>query len=311
MNKSLVGYSGFVGSNLSRQTSFNGYYNSANVEEAYGSKPDLLVYAGVRSEKYLANHDPEKDLTAIRQALNNIEKIEPAQVVLISTVDVYKEPREVTEETIPEKDGLHPYGLHRLLLEEWVESCCKKHLVVRLPALFGCNLKKNFIYDLIHKLPAVLNEAKYSELSSRSPMLAEFYRLREDGFYACRSLDKSEKEDLLEEFEKLGFSAEHFTDSRSVYQFFNLDYLWSHIDKGLNAGLSRLNLATEPVGAAEIYRHINGKPFINEIAASPAYYDFRTGHGALFGRAGGYLFSREQVLADIKRFVLSARGAMQ
>ena len=56
--KILVGHTGFVGSNLKAQTTFDRLYNSGNITDAFGTNPDLLVYSGVRSEKFLANSDP-------------------------------------------------------------------------------------------------------------------------------------------------------------------------------------------------------------------------------------------------------------
>jgi hypothetical protein len=56
----LVGYTGFVGSNLYDAGEFDAVYNSKNIQDAFGTTPDLLVYAGVRAEKYLANNDPDK-----------------------------------------------------------------------------------------------------------------------------------------------------------------------------------------------------------------------------------------------------------
>ena len=58
----LVGYTGFVGSNLYTQGKFDCVYNSKNITEAFETYPDLLVYAGLRAEKYLANQAPEKDM---------------------------------------------------------------------------------------------------------------------------------------------------------------------------------------------------------------------------------------------------------
>lgn len=43
----LVGYTGFVGSNLCRSASFDFLANSKNVQQLYGVKPDVLIYAGV------------------------------------------------------------------------------------------------------------------------------------------------------------------------------------------------------------------------------------------------------------------------
>ena len=45
--KILVGNTGFVGSNLSLKTTFDGLFNSKNIEDAFGSEPDILVYFGV------------------------------------------------------------------------------------------------------------------------------------------------------------------------------------------------------------------------------------------------------------------------
>lgn len=68
MKTSLVGYTGFVGSNLAGSFKFDNLYNSKNIGEAFESNPDLLVYAGIRAEKFLANKFPEKDMEIIENA---------------------------------------------------------------------------------------------------------------------------------------------------------------------------------------------------------------------------------------------------
>src|SRR5665647_1005643 len=90
--KYLVGNTGFVGSNIARSGDFDGLFHTTNIADAYGAKPELLVYAGLRAEKYLANKDPERDMVMIDQAFQNICRIEPQKLVLISSVDVYKQP---------------------------------------------------------------------------------------------------------------------------------------------------------------------------------------------------------------------------
>ena len=40
----LVGYSGFVGSNLDRQAQFDAHYNSSNIGELRGRDLKLLVF---------------------------------------------------------------------------------------------------------------------------------------------------------------------------------------------------------------------------------------------------------------------------
>ena len=108
--KALVGYTGFVGSNLYTSGDFDAVYNSKNIQDAYGTCPDLLVYAGLRAEKYLANNAPEKDMEQIIEAEHNIEKIKPKRLVLISTIDVFKVPKNVDEKSVIDTENLHPYG---------------------------------------------------------------------------------------------------------------------------------------------------------------------------------------------------------
>ena len=98
MNRMLVGYTGFVGSNIYAKGDFDGIYNSKNIQEAYGKNPDLLIYSGLRAEKFLANNAPEKDLELIYGAEKNIEKINPKKLILISTIDVLKKPINVDKD---------------------------------------------------------------------------------------------------------------------------------------------------------------------------------------------------------------------
>ena len=154
--KSLVGYTGFVGSNIAMHCNFDYYYDSKNIKEAYGTNPDLLVYSGVPAQKFMANKFPEKDMEIIKNAIENIKMINPKKVVLISTIDVYNSPVDVDENTIINIKENEPYGYNRYILEKWVMNNFNDYLIVRLPALYGRNIKKNFIYDLINIIPSML-----------------------------------------------------------------------------------------------------------------------------------------------------------
>lgn len=163
--RALVGYTGFVGSNIYVAGQFDAVYNSKNIEEAYGTEPDILVYAGLRAEKYLANNAPEKDMELIVQAEENIRKIAPKKLVLISTIDVFKVPNGVDEDSKIDTENLHAYGYNRYQLELWVQENYPDALIVRLPGLFGINIKKNFIYDYMNVIPFMLKKEKMEELS--------------------------------------------------------------------------------------------------------------------------------------------------
>ncbi len=297
----LVGYSGFVGSNLCLSRAFDHLINSKNIDQAFGVNPDLLIYSGVPAEMFLANKDPEKDKAVIDNAKRNIELIDPQKIVLISTVAVYDRTTGVDEDYMPEMENLLPYGAHRLELENWVEHNYENHLIVRLPAIFGENLKKNFIYDYINFIPGMLNEAKYTELSQVSTIRDAYYQL-DNGFYKCKEMNADERNNLRKAFEEAGFSALNFTDSRSVYQFFGLINLYSQIEKCMLEGIGKINLVTPPVSVSELHMYLSGVPFENITNKVPFNYDIRTKY-----YPGGYIMSKEDELQQIRDFVSSKK----
>lgn len=302
----LVGYTGFVGSNICRAAgeSIGALYNSKNIEEAYNTAPDLLIYAGLRAEKYLANNAPDKDYDLILKAEENIERIRPRKLVLISTIDVFKDPRGVDETTDVDTKDLHPYGLNRYRLEEWVRDRYVDALIIRLPGLFGINIRKNFIYDFINVIPFMLKEDKFNELALMDKTLNDFYIKQDNGFYKV-NVEEKDREELKGRFRALGFSALNFTDSRSVYQFYDLSGLWDDINKALHSDIRLWHPATEPVSAAEIYEYLTGDKFINELRGKPAFYDYRTVHDRVFSGHDGYIMEKREVLKRIRDFTKS------
>jgi len=299
----LVGHSGFVGSNIASQFCFEGLFNSKNIKEAFNTHPDLLVYSGLRAEKFLANKNPQKDYNDAITAIKNIEKINPRKVVLISTIDVYHHHVDVDENTKIDEGQLQPYGLHRLFVERWVEENISDHLIVRLPALFGKNLKKNFIFDMINIIPTYLTNQKYGELVKQKPEISSYYSRHDEELYICNQVTGVERENLKDMFITLNFNALNLTDSRAEYQFYNLAYIWDHINTTLSNGIRKINLAVEPVSAGELYEYIYQKIFKNEIAVTPALYRFRTQFADLLGGKDGFIFRKPLVLRDIKEFV--------
>lgn len=301
MKTAIVGYTGFVGHNLCLSHHFDAQYNSKNIAEAFGTEPDLLVYAGIRAEMFTANHFPEKDLENIQEAIENIKKINPKKLVLISTISVY--PVFEGDETTPldENEGT-AYGRNRRYLEKWVEDNVKDFLIVRLPALYGEGIKKNFIYDMIHYIPALLKTQKYEELFADSELVG-LYHDRGDGFFKCIAEDKEDKNKLRSFFEKAGFSALNFTDSRSEYQYLNLSNLWDIINKAIENDIRLLTIATEPIYSSELYEYIYNKPFKNECAMTYPVEHLKSIHAEVYGGKEGYLYNKQQLLEDIKCFI--------
>lgn len=254
MADALVGYTGFVGSNLRRQRPFDALYNSGNIESIAGREFDLLVCAGAPAEKWKANRDPEADSRNIQRLLECLKQVRAHKVIVISTVDVYPVPLAVDEGSPIDESACHAYGRHRLLLERTIAERFDT-MVIRLPGLFGKGLKKNIIYDLLH-----------------------------------------------------GNQIEQ-VHSESIFQFYHLDNLWADIRIAQTNALSLVNFATEPVSVREVARNGFGIDFDNHPAGSPARYDFRSRHAALFGSSAGYLYDKQQVLAALKSFVAAERSS--
>lgn len=116
-------------------------YHSQNVNEAFGTKPDLLIYAGVPGQKGYANANPNSDAVVVNEAFDNIKAIAAKKTILISTID-----------SLAAALGIdaRPYGDHRLNLEVRVLAQIPNSYVYQLPALKGKHVVKNAWYDIRH-----------------------------------------------------------------------------------------------------------------------------------------------------------------
>lgn len=303
----LVGSTGFVGGNLLAKHTFAAECHSSDITAQYGTRPDLCVYAGVPAAMFLANADPEADLAVMRAARENIRQIAPKRLVLISSIAVLADSRGVYEDSpAQDTEGLPAYGKNRLQLERWVREDFPDALIVRLPALYGAGIRKNFLFDLHTITPAMLRPEKYSELAAKSPLVKSAYTLADNGFYKLNGT--TDPPALRAFFAANDFNALAFTDARSRYQFYNLGRLWSDMEAARAADVKLLHLCTPPVSAAEVYTAVTGKAdWHNELPKPPFDYDLRSRHAALLGGSGDYLCTKQQELDDITRFMRSWR----
>lgn len=150
MDNALIGFSGFIGSVLLKQTHFSALYRSNNIHEIENNIFNIVVCAGAPAQKWIANLKPAEDKLKIDLLIDYLRTIKCKKFILISTVDVFKEPIDVDESTCIEEDGLHPYGQHRRMLEKFVARNFASHLIVRLPGIVGPGLRKNVIFDLLN-----------------------------------------------------------------------------------------------------------------------------------------------------------------
>lgn len=176
MSCALIGHSGFVGTTLLKQKPFDALYRSTNIDEVIGQSFDLVVCAAAPAQKWAANLKPEADFQTIVALIDHLKTVQCNRFVLISTVDVFKDPLGVNEDSHVDESGLHPYGLHRRMLEKFVESHFPDSLIVRLPGLVGPGLRKNVIFDF-------LNHNDLQKIDSRGvfqfyPMVNLWYDIR-------------------------------------------------------------------------------------------------------------------------------------
>ncbi len=150
MKTALIGYTGFVGSNLLKHSSFTDLYNSKNIAVIKKKKYDLIVSVGNSSFMWKANLEPEVDLKSIQTYMDIMQTVKAKHFVLFSTIEVYDNLHQVNEDSPIDQSKLKPYGKHRYMLEEFIKKHFEKYTIIRLTNLFGPNLKKNFVYDLIY-----------------------------------------------------------------------------------------------------------------------------------------------------------------
>ena len=304
MRIALIGYTGFVGSNLVDQYTFTDVYNSKNIQEIHGKDYDLCICAGVRAPKWIANEQPIKDLSDIQELINHVSKAEIKTMVLVSTVDVYPERVDVDENTPIDASRLEPYGFNRRYLEQWVESTYSSHLILRLPGLLGKGIKKNFIRDILYPMPTIFNDNFMRHI--KAEMDDVDYQYIEKHYpkigvnYIYDQMDLDQVKAILDRYK---ISSLLFTDSEDSFQYYPLKELRKHIDLCLANGIKIVNLVSEPVKAKEVYSYLYNQEFINELPRSKQVYDLKTIHSDILGGKQGYLFTKEESLENIREFI--------
>lgn len=149
MPDALIGYTGFVGSNLLGARPFDHLFNTANMGEIEGKSFDLIVSAAARADSHRINLHGEDDRAEIDAFIDTLSTAEAKKLVLISTVCVYPGDSSPDESAELSEAGLTPYGANRLHMERRLAERFDT-LIVRLPQLYGDNLKKGVVYDLLN-----------------------------------------------------------------------------------------------------------------------------------------------------------------
>lgn len=114
-------------------------------------------------------------------------------------------------------------------------------------------------------------------------------------------------------FDLLHSNQLHVIHADSAIQFYALEHLWADIERCWEHGIHLLNVAPQPVQVSELAREAFGMEFTQRpTGVVPVRYDFRSRHAHHWGGlSGGYLYPRNQVLEEMKRFVEAERSRLR
>jgi hypothetical protein len=308
MHQGLIGHTGFVGQTLARQQEFSAQFNSSSIHKASDQSFDRIVCAAAPGSMFEANRFPDRDHLAIDGLIRDLSMIQAKQIVLISTIAVLDRFDGQALETTTDFQATLAYGLNRRRLEQFCQSHFNSCLIVRLPALFGPGLRKNFIFDLMNPVPSLLAAPRYEALRAVLPQpLKAIAHYTDDPALGLFVLDRAAlnasalRPDLDRFVLETGFSAIAFTNPESSFQFYDMTRLWSDIRVALDANLSIIHLAPEPVLARDVHQRLTGRT----MPASEARVhneDMRSGHAGLWGKSGPYLMPSADSLSGLARF---------
>ncbi len=310
----LIGHTGFVGGNLKRQHAFDGLFTRANVADLVDADFNTLVCAAAPGSMFEANRFPERDASRIDALIGQLDAVGSARrFVLISTVAVLAGFTAEDESTTAFETAT-AYGVHRRRLETFVAERFPGALVVRLPALFGPGLRKNFLFDLMNPMPSMVPSAgleALGEAAGADAALPEtLYPLDDElGMHVVDrdALDASGRRATLEQaVTAAGLGALRFTHPESRFQFYDMRDLWRDIGLGQDHGLDVLHLSPPPLSAGAVHLALTGEA-MPETAARVHNEDMRTGHASLWGRNGPYKQSEDEVLAALRSFAQAER----
>jgi len=79
--------------------------------------------------------------------------------------------------------------------------------------------------------------------------------------------------------------------------------LWDHINIALNNKIKKLNLATDPVLILELYEHIKGSIFTNEVEKETFNYNFKTKNADLFLKKASGFKNIKELLTGIHLYI--------
>jgi len=145
----LIG-KGLVAKHLVQQ--FNDFeikqFDSKNVHDLRKEEHDVVFCAAPSAKKWIANASPKIDEDNCLSLIDHLTSSKIRKIYHFSTVDVFNDPSNVNNELCDEYSN-HAYGKNRRMIERALLDHFDAS-VIRLPALFGKFLEKNYMFDLMN-----------------------------------------------------------------------------------------------------------------------------------------------------------------
>ena len=159
----LIGYTGVIGSKVFEQLqSFKQYevdgFNRDNLSELLQQEYDCVICTAPSSEKFKTNIGLVNSAEEIERLVDSIAKVKTKQFVLVSS-----------------QSALHSenrYGQVQNDVCQAVLQNHKNHSIYFMDTLYGGNLKKGFIHDLLHQQWDFVTK----EQLEKNPALQSYYR---------------------------------------------------------------------------------------------------------------------------------------
>ena len=122
LNNAIIGYNGFVGSNLNKIIKAKFLFNSKNIEDIKNKSFNKLFICAPHAQKWLANKKPRMDDNQVNKLISHLKKTSAKKVIYISTVDVFDNLINKNEKSKINKKKQHTYGKNRLKIEIFVKK---------------------------------------------------------------------------------------------------------------------------------------------------------------------------------------------
>ena len=160
----VIGYTGVIGSKVYEQLKFFKQYevvgfNRDNLSKLLHQEYDCVICTAPSSEKFKTNIGLANPAEEIETLVDTIAKVKAKQFVLVSS-----------------QSALHSENRYGQVQNELCHAILQhhpNHSIYFMDTLYGENLKKGFVHDLIHRQWSFVSK----EELEKNPALQEYYRL--------------------------------------------------------------------------------------------------------------------------------------